>query len=597
MVIGDDLAEGEIPMICVYDIGNEAYEKNGDAVLMPTKGSIRMAAGGNYDLTLECPMDSYGKWKHLKEEAIIRAPVPKETITTAFTGLEADVYVTTEAAALRSGPSEPTTITYTTWSISATYSVGNKVTWNNKNYQCNFYDETSPYAHVAPPSCPWWAQIARTNPGSPALVNMGSGTELYYVSGPSDGWYKMCTTYGLEGYIKSTQVEYSRHMEPGEIQPRVITTQLFRIKNVDENSENQTVTVNARHVSYDLNGVLVDSVRIVRSGPAQALAWIQNGFMIPYRGIIATDMISSDDATYSGEISGKNGMYCILDPDKGVVSCFDAEFRRDNWDLFVMAKTETDRGFRIRYGNNMKGVKWKENTENLILRIVPVAKAEDGSDLYLYPTKWVDSEDISSWPVIYMERLKVNGQVGKDDGSETDTTWTETTLRAYMEAQARSRFDVDQCDKALKEITVDFTMLGDTEEYKWIKDLESILLYDTVIAINERTGISASMTVSELEYDIVKERVTGAKMTNVKHYNVRNVAGMNVLDNTITGEKLTDDAGSEIMGQAVDEAATYTDQKASETLNASKAYVGSRGTYSTFEAYIKAWCESKFVQQ
>ena len=584
-------------MICVYDIGNEAYEKNGDAVLMPTKGSIRMIAGGNYDLTLECPMDPHGKWKHLTEEAIIKAPVPKETITTAFTGLEADVYVTTEAAALRSGPSEPTTITYTTWSINDTYSVGAKVTWNNKNYQCNFYDETSPYAHIAPPSCSWWVEIARTNPGSPALVKMATGTELYYVSGPSDGWYYMCTTYGLEGYIKSTQIEYSKHMEPGEIQPRVIKDQLFRIKEVEQNSENQTVKIMARHVSYDLNGVLVDNIKIVRSGPAQALAWIQNGFMIPYRGIIATDMVSSDDATYSGEISGKNGMYCILDPDRGVVPCFDAEFRRDNWDLFVMAKTETDRGFRIRYGNNMKGITWKEDTTNLITRIVPVAKAEDGSDFYLYPTIWVDSADINSWPVIYMERLKVNGQVGKDDGSETDTTWTETTLRAEMAAQAQSRFDIDQCDKALKEITVDFIMLGDTAEYSWMKNLESILLYDTVIAINERTGISVSMMVNELEYDIVKERVSGAKMTNVKHYNVRNVAGMNVLDNTITGDKLTDEAGDQLMSEAVDvaveEAADYTDKKATATL----AKVGNFTGYATYDAYIKNYCDGRYARQ
>ena len=94
-------------MISVYDIGNEAFEKNGNVVLEPIQGSVRMAAGGNYDLTLVQAMDPEGKWKHLAEEAVIRAPVPKETITTAFTGLAADVYVTTEAAALRSGPSEP----------------------------------------------------------------------------------------------------------------------------------------------------------------------------------------------------------------------------------------------------------------------------------------------------------------------------------------------------------------------------------------------------------------------------------------------------------------------------------------------------------
>ena len=573
MVINNDTAEGAVSVICVYDIGNEAYEKNGDAVLMPTKGSVRMAAGGNYDLTLECPMDPYGKWKHLRKEAVIKAPVPKETITTAYTGIAADIYVTTEAATLRSGPSEPTQISYPAWSVNTAYSVGDKVTSGGHNYQCNHWDGTDPQSIIPPYSSSWWVRIADKTSGDPALVNMGSGTELYYVSGPDDGWYYMCTTYGLEGYIKSTQVEYSRHMDQGEIQPRVIDTQLFRIRTVTCSDENQTVTVNARHVSYDLNGVLVENVKIVRKGPAEALAWIQAGFMIPYRGIIATDMVSSDDATYSGEISGKNGMYCILDPDKGVVSCFDAEFRRDNWDLFVMAKTETDRGFRIRYGNNMKGISWKESSDNLITRIVPVAKAEDGSDLFLDPVKWVDSADINSWPVIYMERLKVNGQVGKDDGTETDTTWTEETLRAEMEAQAQSRFDVDQCDKALEEITVDFIMLGDTAEYAWLKDLESVLLYDKVIAINERTGISVSVTVSEIEYDIVKEKITGAKMTNVKHYNVRSVAGMNVLDNTITGDKLTDEAGEVILGSAVDVSNEYTNEKITSYDYQIKAYL------------------------
>ena len=195
-----------------------------------------------------------------------------------------------------------------------------------------------------------------------------------------------------------------------------------------------------------------------------------------------------------------------------------------------------------------------------------------------------------------MERLKVNGQVGKDDGTETDTTWTVQTLRAEMEKQARARFEIDKCDKGLEEITVDFEMLGDTTEYPWLKDLQSILLYDTVIAINERTGISVSVTVSELEYDIVKKKVTGAKMTNVKHYGVKNVNGFMVLDNTITGDKLTDEAGGELMSSAVDMAAEYTDEKASETLSASKGYVGSKGNYGTYDAYIKAYCDNRYVR-
>lgn len=593
-------------MIHVYDIGNEEYEKNGNVILEPDKGSVRMVAGGNYDLSLVAQMDAEGKWKHLAEEAIIKAPVPVETITTAYTGMEADVYVTTEAAAIRSGPSEPTQITYPAWSITANYSVGSKVTLFNQNYECIFWDDDDAlHKHLAPSGSTWWKKIANKTSGSPALANMKSGTELYYVSGPTDGWYKMSTTYGLEGYIKSSQVEYSRHMEPGEIKPRVITEQLFRIKTVTVNDENQTVSVTARHVSYDLNGVLIDSVKVVRKAPAEALAWIQQGFMIDYRGVIATDMVEFADADYSAEISGKSGMYALLDPDKGVVSVFDAEFRRDNWDLFVMAKTNTDRGFRIRYGNNMKGISWKGSTENMVTRVVPVAKDEDGNDFYLDPVRWVDSQYVNSWPVVYMERLKVNGQVGKDDGTETDTKWTAATLRAEMEKQAQSRFDVDQCDRGVDEITIDFIMLGDTAEYGWLKNLQSLLLYDTVIATNERTGISASMTVCEIEFDIVKKRITAARVANVKAYNVRNVSGFNVLNNSITGDKLTDEAGDELTERAVDiaveEAGDYTDQKATETRRLAaedtEAYIGSKGGYNTYDAYIKAYCDQRYEQR
>ena len=200
------------------------------------------------------------------------------------------------------------------------------------------------------------------------------------------------------------------------------------------------------------------------------------------------------------------------------------------------------------------------------------------------------------WPVIYMERLKVNGQVGKDDGTETDTTWTVETLRAEMEKQAQARFEVDQCDKALNEITVDFVMLGDTVEYAWLKDLQRILLYDKVIAVSERTGISASMTASELEYDIVKEKVTGAKMTNVKRYNVKNVWGFNVQDNTITGDKLTDEAGEALMGAAVDEAVEESTEiatnKANQALNSSKGYTDQE--ISSYDTRIKYYLQQHY---
>ena len=81
-------------MICVYDSWNTAFDKNGDVVLTPTSGTVKNLAAGQYDLTLEHPIDPDGKWTHLVPEAVIRAPIPKELIENAFAGLEADVYKT-----------------------------------------------------------------------------------------------------------------------------------------------------------------------------------------------------------------------------------------------------------------------------------------------------------------------------------------------------------------------------------------------------------------------------------------------------------------------------------------------------------------------
>ena len=564
-------------MICVYDIGNTAYTKNGDAVLAPTSAKVHMVAAGQYDLTMEHPIDPWGKWTHLQPEAVIRAPIPKEIIKNAFSGIEADVYKTTSAAPLRESPSEPSAITYSEWSSSGSYSVGSKVSvsgWSHRNYQCVYWDGTSGETQVPPYASDWWRAIADTSSGAQVLVNLKSGAELYYVSGPTNGWYKMATPYSLEGYIKATQVTYDRHLTPSETQDRVITTQLFRIKKVAVDTKNMKVSVTAEHISYDLNGVLLNNLTISRKEPAEAIYMIEDAFMISYPGTIATNITSGGDKTYSAELNGKCGMYALLDPDKGVVAQFDAKFQRDNWDLFIMGReTQYGSDYRIIYEKNMLGVNWTKNSDQLITRIVPVAKDEDGSDLFLSGTKWVDSSHINDYPRKRMERLRVNGQVGKDDGTETATNWTKAALRTEMQNQAQARYTVDKCDLIKHEITVDFLMLGDTDEYKQLKALQQIHLYDVVEMVDPRISLSATVSVVEIEYDAVNERITALKLSNIEGENLRNVTGFNVLNNSITDEKLTDGTQDMIVETATGESNKYTDSQLS---------------------YVKSWVSANF---
>jgi phage minor structural protein len=548
-------------MICVYDIGNENYETNGNAVLCPKECRIKNTAGGSYDLTMTHPIDPDGKWTHLQPGAIIKAPIPEEEIENAFAGYDADVYKTVNQAELREGPSEPTTITYPTWSQYNTYSVGSKVSQGGKNYQCTYWDSNSTYRAQSPSGSNWWKQIARTTSGAAVLVTLAAGVDLYFVEDVDSTWYKMSTYYGVVGYIKKSAVVYDRHLTPSETKPRIITEQLFRIEKPTVDTKNRTVTVNAKHVSYDLSGVLIRDVSIAQASPAMALGRIVEGFMMDYRGDIATNLTSANNGTYTGDIKGKNGIYALLDPDSGIVSSFNAAYKRDNWDLFVMTKNSIDRGYRIKYRKNMLGVNWAQDSSGLVTRVVPVAKDESGADLYL-PETWVDSSRINQYPVIKMERLTVKGQVGKDKGKGDDSTWTESDLLAEMRTKAGERFSVDQADQISVTVTVDFEQLGDTDEYKALKGMENVLLYDTVTVENDEIGLTVQLYVSEWEWDAIRKKTVALKLVNTMDYQKGNVTGYNVQSKSIGAEKLMDDVAGEIMQQVTDIIPEYADPSA-----------------------------------
>jgi phage minor structural protein len=545
-------------VICVYPPAETDFTGNGAAVLTPTAAKIRMVAGGEYSFSLDHPLDPWGKWKFLVREAVVRLPVPKETIPAASVGYDTDIYKTTAKADLREGPSEPTTINYQQWVAGNTYSVGAKVTYQYHNYKCTYFDAASGQVMVPPNNSSWWTEIARRTSGSPVISTLNTGTELYLLEDVDTNWYKMSTTYGLTGYIKKSQVAYDRHISPSDLQPRVITEQLFRIKSVNVDKKNAKVSISGVHVSNDLNCVLVKEVNVTDAVPAMAIGKITEAFMESYRGNIATNITDDTYGKYTGQIKRKNGMFCLTDPDTGIVPTFDARFTRDNWDLFIMEKTATSAICKIKYGKNADGIQWNVKTNSLILRVVPVAKAENGEDLYL-PENYIDSAYIANYPVTYMEPLNVKGQVGKDDGSGTDTNWTEETLLDEMRAKAQARFDVDKVDIPVTDVTVQLERLENTAEYAWMKGLREVVLYDYIDVEDPEIGLDITLTVSEIEFDCIKEKIVGIKLSNNIYGERNTVAGYNIVNGALTENKLAGGVKDNIIQDAVSQVLAILD--------------------------------------
>ena len=540
-------------MINIFDIGNAAYTANGNAVLHPTRCVMSEDAGGSYEIAMDHPVTEDGAWEHIVCGAIIKVPVPVPTIQSAYVGQDVDVYkINSDNTALRDGPSEPTRITYPAWRGDGTvYSVGDKVTaigYDGNNYQCVYFDATS-QAQFIPPNnnAAWWKKIANYSGGANVLTTLAADTEVYYVEASGSSWAEVSTKQGITGYVKNSQITFVRHETVEPVPDRTVEDQLFRIYNVTVNTDAQSVSVNARHVSYDLSGVMLGDCNIALASPAFAIMRIRDAMLISYPGEIATNMTGEENGTYTGDLSFRNGTSAVLDPDKGIIPYFRGKLIRYNWDLFLMKNDMTDRGIRLVYGRNLRGVSWKRKSDQIVNRVMPVAKAEDGSDLFL-PEMWIDSE--ISWPVIIMERLNVAGQVGKDDGTGTGTNWTEETLLEQMRTKAEERFSVDHADALAVELTVNFTLLGDTEEYKQYRGLEKLYMYDLIRVQDPRVGLDLQLQVSHVEWDCILERYESIKVGNVFDYGGRTVFGYNIGDGAIDYEKISTETIRRIIGEA-----------------------------------------------
>ena len=61
-------------MIQVYSPGNTDFEHNGDMTLFPTEAVVRPILNGEWEATLEHPIDREGRWKYIVEDAVVMMP-------------------------------------------------------------------------------------------------------------------------------------------------------------------------------------------------------------------------------------------------------------------------------------------------------------------------------------------------------------------------------------------------------------------------------------------------------------------------------------------------------------------------------------------
>lgn len=373
------------------------------------------------------------------------------------------------------------------------------------------------------------------------------GSEVTVVRKPDEGRVKVKTKYG-SGWMNRNGLEYSTTVVIPDnshaiesVQPAwAVKPQLFRIYNVEKGILD--VTVNARHISYDLLFNLTTYKNTNSVACDTALAEIMGKCIAPHEFEAYTNLTTEHVGV---DWTRTNPIDALLNPETGLTALYGASLIRDNWELYVLHDPGLNRGVTVEYGKNMTGIKYTESYEDVVTRIVPLGEKKDGDPLLLAgDSPWVDSPHINDYPVVYAQTLECkNCKVGTNNV-------TTTLARNRMKEQAEKVFE-NGGDLPSVEMTVDFVNLGDTAEYSQYKDLERLFLWDYVLVRHKLHNIDVTSRIVKITWDCMLDRMQGMEIGKV---------GKTLANSGITTWQIpTGFSGNKIAGGTIGNAALQPD--------------------------------------
>lgn len=541
-------------MICLFEKDETAFSGNGIAILRPSVCKVSEKAAGSYTLHMRHPTDDEGLYGLLTDERIIRAPVPPTHIPEIRLP-NTMVWVTTESAELYSKlPSTrripcPDDIKRVkqypgsyAWRANTMYNVNNLVTYNGNIYRCSAY-----HMNQLPSSGGPWNYVTTVagsgdtiiTDGGTVIETLEEGAMISKIADYNANYIQARAQSDNVGYILRDKCAETETPESGEvIAAQDITEQLFRIYKIEYEDDTQSVTVEAKHISYDFQGNSLYACPVTDAEPMTAIA------------ILRGNLLDDDGRRIVSDISGKkisadwsflNPINALLDPDSGLVPKLGAALLRDNRDFYILSNANPRKGVTLAYGKNLRGVKWSQSSENVITRVLPRCGDGNGGNLYLDEI-YVESDISTNYAVQRTEMMSCGYAVGdtyeKPDG--TSVTLDETTAKDQMAADARKRFDTDKVDALQVALEVQFLLLGDTEEYRQYRGMETVCLYDEIRIITGKSGMTATAQVTEYEYDCLLKRYDSIKAGDIRSM-AKRIPGYRMKNGAITYDKLGHD--------------------------------------------------------
>lgn len=436
-------------MICVYLPDATDFTTNGIGPVDPLACSVTETLNGEWEVEMDHPIDTFGKWQRLATGRIIRVPVPaaetpRITLTNPGSGGSRQIYrvstSTGKSLRLRSG-------TGTKYKNLGSYRVGTQVVVLNKT---------------------------------------------------TSTWYEVSCPDGKRGFMYADYLVFVKNetapvVGKGKvIEPRQLRDQPFRIYRIVPSLE--SIKVYARHISYDLADNMIRSYKPAKTDTGAAVVQqIGAKCESEHDFTFYSDLTTTADEV---EFENANPIDALLDED-GVLDKYKGELARDWYDVFVVNRVGKDTDVQIREGKNLVGVTYDEDETNVITRIMPTGEKKNGKPLYL-DELYIDSPRINDYPHPRWYHLTVSDAKVGDD-------MTESQAKTKMRKAVQDEYDKG-CDLPTISVTVDFVNAADTEEFAQYRALQNIFLGDTVSVYAKRIGLAIAMRMTQYTFNCLTRK-------------------------------------------------------------------------------------------
>ena len=301
----------------------------------------------------------------------------------------------------------------------------------------------------------------------------------------------------LNGSILKVKDEYNEY-------------EIFRITNININTNNSTTTVYGRQITLeDSLRLWINSSKPTNMTGASALEKLYTDSEGRIKELTTYSNINTTDTVF---IVRKNLNEAIFDDDVSFLERWGGEVERRGYNLSILKERGSDKGVVFRRGKNYTGIEEDVNQDKLVTRIIPIAF--DGITL---PEIYVDSPKINNYYNIFPQEIKFEEVKYKDSPNNSNKEGFDTLEEVYAELrkQASEYFTNNKCDELRGVYNIKVVDVSSTEEYKELSIFEKTWIGDTVTIIDEKLNLNIKARVTKRKFDVIKGMRSETEVTNI----------------------------------------------------------------------------------